>query len=101
MTSRALQGQRIDGRYDVTGILREDDDTAVFEATDARVGTRMEIEVLSARHDTWSPAARALELRAAMSAEVAHPAVVSPRDVGILDDGSPYVARARREGQTL
>lgn len=101
MTSRALEGKTIDGRYHVTTILREDRDTTVFEATDTRVGTRIEIEALSSGLDAWSRAARALELRAAMSAEIGHPVVVAPHDVGVLDDGSPYVARGLRGGLSL
>lgn len=100
-TSRALQGKTIDGRYHVAEILREGDGTTVFDALDTRVGTRLEIEVLDADDDAWTPAARALELRAAMSTEIAHPAVPVPRDVGLLEDGSPYVVRQRREGHSL
>lgn len=103
MTSRALTGKLLDARYHVARLLREDDttSTSIFEAMDVRVGTRLEIEVLSAEHEAWSPAARALELRAGLQAELAHPSIVAPRDVGVLEDGSPYVVRARREGHTL
>jgi eukaryotic-like serine/threonine-protein kinase len=91
----------VEGRYHVGEILRETGRTTVFDALDARVGTRLELEVLTADDDAWSPSARALELRAAMNAEIAHPAVPLPRDVGLLEDGSPYVVRPRREGHTL
>jgi serine/threonine protein kinase len=46
-------------------------------------------------------AARAVELEASASAEIDHPVVVAPRDVGVLTDGTPYVVRASREGTSL
>lgn len=82
-------------------VVRVTEATTIFDALDTRVGARLEIETLSAESAAWSPAARALELRAALCAEIEHAVVVAPRDVGLLEDGSPYVVRARREGQTL
>jgi eukaryotic-like serine/threonine-protein kinase len=101
MTSRALEGKLIAGRYHVLGILRASEASTVFDATDTRVGTRLEVEVVADGLDAWSPAARAIELRAELSAAIDHPAIVAPRDVGLLDDNSPFVVRPRREGESL
>lgn len=101
MTSRALHGKVIDGRYRVTEVLRVSVSTTVYEAMDMRLSTHVEVEVLGDEHDAWSPAARAIELRAAISAEIGHRAIVAPRDAGLLDDGTPFVVRPRRDGQTL
>jgi eukaryotic-like serine/threonine-protein kinase len=99
--SRALTGRMLAERYLVGALLRETDIGTQFRGEDTRTGCAINIDVLRDGLDGESNAARILELDANTSCEIDHPNVVTPRDVGALEDGSPYVITNHRAGETL
>lgn len=100
-TTRALWGSILHDRYAVAEFSRESEATTFFRGMDTRIGCPVEIEVLHAGIGAASPEACALRARAMQSSRVRHPNVVTPRDMGVLDDGTPFVVTARFDGVTL
>jgi len=101
LTTRALWGSILHGRYAVAELSRESETTTFFRGEDTRIGYPVEIEVLHAGMQASGAEAYALRARAMLSSRVRHPNVVTPRDVGVLDDGTPFVVTTRFDGVTL
>src|SRR5690349_14359653 len=101
LESMAKVGDTLGGRYLLTATARETKSTITLRAHDLRIGCEVDVEVLRAGHSARSRPAKQLELDAQLASEIAHPIVLAPRDVGVEDDGTPYVVTARPRGETL
>jgi serine/threonine-protein kinase len=73
----------------------------VYAAEDVRIGAAVTIEVLREGLGNGSLPARAFHRRAKLSCRVHHPNVLSPHDIGKLDDDSAFVVTKRIEGDLL
>lgn len=100
-SQRALEGRTLANRYLVVAPLRHGPSTLTYRATDLRLGRDVEVEVTRSEDGPASPASRALAIDAQLAAEIAHPSVVAPSDIGVLADGSPFVVFARPDSTTL
>ena len=99
--TRALEGSVLEGRYLVGQPSREGETWTEHRALDTRTNTEVDIRVVRAGLGPESRAASALGLEAVVASEVRHPNVLAPRDVGILDDTTPYLVLARHDAETL
>jgi serine/threonine-protein kinase len=99
--TRALTGKLLAQRYLVGELSRETAVSTQFVGEDTRTGSPINIDVVREGLGAESVAARALELEAMTACEIRHPNVVTPRDVGVLEDGSPFVITTRFSGETL
>jgi serine/threonine protein kinase len=101
LATRALTGKLLAQRYLVGELSRQTDGTTEFRGADTRTGGAVDIHVVREGLGANSHAARLLELDAMIASEIRHPNVPAPRDVGVLEDGSPFVITTRFEGETL
>lgn len=101
MDRDALTGTMIEGRYVFGRLLCEGPTTNVYAAEDVRIGAAVTIEVLREGLGNGSLPARAFHRRAKLSCRVHHPNVLSPHDIGKLDDDSAFVVTKRIEGDLL
>ncbi len=97
----AKVGDTLGGRYLVTATVRETRSTVTLRAIDLRIGCEVDVEVVRAGIGPRTRSAQRLELDAQLASELAHPIVLPPRDLGVEDDGAPYVVTARPKGETL
>lgn len=99
--TRALKGKMLGQRYLVGELQMETDVSTLFRGEDTRTGCAVSVHVV---RDGLGPASNAwqtLELEASSACAIRHPNVVTPHDIGVLDDGSPYLVTARFGGETL
>ncbi len=99
--TRRLTGTMLANRYLVFESARETETTTEFRALDTRTGTSVDLHVLREGVSSASRAARSLEREAIVAAAIQHPNVVVPRDLGTLDDATPFVVTTRHGAEAL
>ncbi|MBS2017687.1 MAG: protein kinase [Deltaproteobacteria bacterium] len=99
--ARALTGTVLVARYLVGELAREGEGWTEFHALDTLTNAEVEVRVVRAGLGPDSRAAGALALEAVVSSEVRHPSVLAPRDVGMLDDATPFLVTARHGAESL
>lgn len=99
LSAAASLGAFGQGRYELTGVLGQGGMGVVYEARDHQLGRRVAIKVLtqalSARHR------ERFDREAAVTARIRHPAVVQVFDVGVSQQGQPYLVLELVEGTCL
>lgn len=99
--ARALTGRVLGERYLVGELAREGEGWTEFQALDTITNAEVEVRVVRAGLGPESRAAGALALEAVVSSEVRHPSVLAPRDVGMLDDATPFLVTARHGAEPI
>jgi len=99
--TRALTGTTLARRYYVGNLSRETDVATQFHGEDKRTGRAINVDVVRADLGGESNASKTLELEAMTAGEIGHPNIVTPSDVGVLEDGSAFVITPRFTGETL
>jgi serine/threonine protein kinase len=96
-----LAGEVIAGRYQVRGLLGKGAMAQVFLALDKQTGDPVALKLLDARL-AKHPAVKARFLvEAKAAAQVAHPSIVRILDVGLRDDGAPWIVSEFLFGESL
>lgn len=98
---RPLVEKLIGGRYRVHGLIGEGGMGAVYEAEDGRSGDRVAVKVLHPEHVAKKDAESRLRHEARVVSSLGHPNICAIYDVGVLDDGSPYLVMERLRGSSL
>lgn len=94
-------GEVIAGRYQVRGLLGKGAMAQVFLALDQRTGEPVAVKVLDARF-VKNPDLRARFLvEAKAAAQITHPNIVRVLDVGLREDGAPWIATEYLFGESL
>ena len=97
---RSLTGTMLGRRYFVGEVARQTRASTRFRGEDTRTGVAVHIDVVREPRAGVDDA-RMGELDAMTSFHVRHPNVVTPRDIGLLAGGAPYVITDAQPGQTL
>ncbi|MCX7808395.1 MAG: serine/threonine protein kinase [Deltaproteobacteria bacterium] len=101
-----LKGQVLDGRYRINDILGIGGTSIAFDALRLSDGSHVVVKVLRPGFVDNPDLVRRLRREAEVARRVAHPAIVSVLDEGILSgfpgaDGSPYLVFERVWGESL
>lgn len=94
-------GDLIDGKYRLTGCLGEGGMGKVFEAVHEDIGKRVALKFLLAEYITDQKAVSRLQREARTAAAAGHHGIVDIHDIGVAEDGSPYLVMELLHGQSL
>jgi serine/threonine-protein kinase len=95
------QGTLIGERYQVRGLLGKGGMAQVFLAFDQKTKQPVAVKVMGTRHLADKRLVARFLQEAKAAAEVTHPGVVEVLDVGLADDGSPFLVMELLVGETL
>jgi len=96
-----LVGRTIGGRYRVRSVLGEGGMGTVFEAEHIALGRSVAVKVLHATQAAKKDSIRRFQQEARAAGAIGHPNICGVIDLGMLDDGSPYIVMERLIGETL
>lgn len=96
-----LTGQVVGGRYRIKGVLGEGGMGTVFDAEHLGLTREVAIKVLSPTQAKKKVAVKRFQQEARAAGGIGHPNICEVYDLGLLDDGSPYLVMEKLVGQTL
>ena len=96
-----LIGQTLGGRYKIKGVLGEGGMGMVFDAEHLGLSRQVAIKVLSPSQAKKRVAVKRFQQEARAAGAIGHPNICEVYDLGLLDDGSPYLVMEKLVGQTL
>jgi hypothetical protein len=96
-----LIGTTVAGRYLVKGVIGRGGMGVVLEALHAELGQAYALKVLGRQFVRDDAVVRRFIREARTVAQIGHPHIVAVHDLGVLEDGRPYLAMERVHGQTL
>ncbi len=96
-----LLGRTIDGRYAVKGVLGEGGMGTVYEAEHIGLGRSVAIKVLNAAQAKKHVAVKRFQQEARAAGAIGHSNICEVYDLGLLEDGSPYLVMEKLIGTTL
>jgi serine/threonine protein kinase len=96
-----LVGQVIDRRYRVFGVIARGGMGVVYDAIHVGLARPVAIKTLHARYANDKVALARFQNEAAVVGRFGHRNIVEVHDMGQLEDGSPYLAMERLEGDTV
>jgi hypothetical protein len=99
VTEALTQGARV-GPYTVGARIGAGASAVVFDATDAR-GQPVALKVLREDNASDAEAIARMQREAEVLRSVRHRAIVAVLDAGTLEDGRPWIALERAQGETL
>src|SRR6185369_199257 len=88
---RALIGQNVGGRYRVKGVLGEGGMGTVYDAEHLGLGRQVAIKVLNPSQAKKKVAVKRFQQEARAAGAIGHPNICEVYDMGLLEDGSPYL----------
>ena len=97
----ALIGETIGGRYRVNGVLGEGGMGTVYDAEHIGLGRQVAIKVLSPSQAKKRVAVKRFQQEARAAGAIGHPNICEVYDLGLLEDGSPYLVMEKLVGTTL
>lgn len=97
----AMIGRVIGERYGVTALIGEGGMGEVYEAKHLAIGRLVAIKVLNPGRAQDQEAISRLQHEARVAGTLGHPNICAIYDMGLLDDGSPYLVMERLHGETL
>jgi serine/threonine-protein kinase len=100
-TSRDLIAKTIGGKYVVRSVLGEGGMGTVFEAENLTIGRSVAVKVLHPNQARKKDAVRRFHQEARAAGAIGHPNICEVYDLGMLDDGSPYLVMEKLVGETL
>jgi serine/threonine-protein kinase len=98
---RELLGQTIGGRYRIRGVLGEGGMGTVYDAEHVGLSRQVAIKVLSPAQSKKRVAVKRFQQEARAAGAIGHPNICEVYDLGLLDDGSPYLVMEKLVGETL
>ncbi len=98
---RVLIGKKISDKYIVRSVLGEGGMGTVFEAEHIAIGRSVAVKVLHPQQARKKDAVRRFHQEARAAAAIGHPNICEVHDLGMLDDGSPYLVMEKLIGETL
>ncbi|MBX3200457.1 MAG: protein kinase [Labilithrix sp.] len=99
--NRELFGQTVGGRYRIKGVLGEGGMGTVYDAEHIGLSRQVAIKVLSPTQAKKRVAVKRFQQEARAAGAIGHPNICEVYDLGLLDDGSPYLVMEKLVGQTL
>lgn len=96
-----LIGRTVSDRYMVKGVLGEGGMGTVYEAEHLGLGRSVAIKVLSPTQAKKRVAVKRFQQEARAAGAIGHPNICEVYDLGLLDDGSPYLVMEKLVGSTL
>jgi eukaryotic-like serine/threonine-protein kinase len=98
---RELIGRTVGDRYKIKGVLGEGGMGTVYDAEHLGLGRHVAIKVLSPTQAKKRVAVKRFQQEARAAGAIGHPNICEVYDLGLLDDGSPYLVMEKLVGQTL
>lgn len=99
--STRIAGAIFGERYEVRGFIGKGAMARVYLATDTQTGASVAVKVLEAQH-TKVPRTKARFIQEAKAAAmIEHPNIVKVLDIGLREDGSPYLVMEYLFGEPL
>lgn len=99
--ARDMLGHTVGGRYQIRGILGEGGMGTVYDAEHIGLGRFVAIKVLNPSQAKKRVAVKRFQQEARAAGAIGHPNICEVYDMGLLDDGSPYLVMEKLVGQTL
>ena len=99
--ARDMIGHTVGGRYQIRGILGEGGMGTVYDAEHVGLGRHVAIKVLNPSQAKKRVAVKRFQQEARAAGAIGHPNICEVYDMGLLDDGSPYLVMEKLIGQTL
>ena len=96
-----LVGQVLDRRYRVFGVIARGGMGVVYDAIHVGLARPVAIKTLHARYANDKVALARFQNEAAVVGRFGHRNIVEVHDMGLLEDGSPYLVMERLEGDTV
>jgi serine/threonine-protein kinase len=96
-----LLGQRIDGRYLVQGVLGRGGMGVVYDGLHEQLNRQVAIKVLGAGISGDPVAVKRFLREAQTASQLTHGNIVDVSDIGVLDDGRPYLVMPKVQGIDL
>jgi serine/threonine-protein kinase len=97
MATQALLG----GRYRLESIAGHGGMATVFEAYDTVLDRAVAVKLLQHRHDASGVVEERFRREALAEASLVHPNIVAVHDIGVHEDGRPYIVMDFVEGRSL
>ncbi|EYF07330.1 serine/threonine-protein kinase [Chondromyces apiculatus] len=94
-------GQIVGGRYQMRGLIGAGAMAEVFLAQDKTTGDPVAVKLLNARHLKDPMKKARFMLEATAGAKIVHDNVLKVLDVGLRDDGAPYLVMEYLSGESL
>ncbi|AKT41720.1 serine/threonine-protein kinase [Chondromyces crocatus] len=94
-------GMVVGGRYQVRGLIGAGGMAEVFLAQDKTTGDPVAVKILNARHLKDPMKKARFMLEATAGAKIRHDNVLEVLDVGLRDDGAPYLVMEYLSGESL
>ena len=98
---RNLLGKRIGGKYIVRSILGEGGMGTVYEAEHVAIGRAVAVKVLHPSQARKKVSVKRFHHEARAAGAIGHPNICEVYDMGLLEDGSPYLVMEKLGGHTL
>ncbi len=96
-----LLGLTLGGRYAVQGILARGGMGVVYDAFDTVLGRRVAVKSLHRRYAGDRVAISRFQQEALVAGRLGHPNIVEVFDLGVQDDGTPWLVMERLDGETV
>ena len=96
-----LRGSTIENRYRVGAPIGVGGTAVVFEATRLSDGASLVVKTLRPQFAHNADLERRLRREEEVARRVPHPGIVPVRDIGLLEDGSPYIIIERMYSESL
>jgi eukaryotic-like serine/threonine-protein kinase len=96
-----LIGRTVSERYMIRGVLGEGGMGTVYEAEHMGLGRQVAIKVLNPSQAKKRVAVKRFQQEARAAGAIGHPNICEVYDLGLLDDGSPYLVMEKLIGTTL
>jgi serine/threonine-protein kinase len=96
-----LTGQTIGARYRIRGVLGEGGMGTVYDAEHLGLARHVAIKVLSPAHAKKRVSVKRFQQEARAAGAIGHPNICEVYDLGLLEDGSPYLVMEKLVGYTL
>jgi serine/threonine-protein kinase len=98
---RELINSIVGGRYRIRGVLGQGGMGTVYDAEHLGLSREVAIKVLSPSQAKKRVAVKRFQQEARAAGAIGHPNICEVYDLGLLDDGSPYLVMEKLTGQTL
>jgi eukaryotic-like serine/threonine-protein kinase len=96
-----LVGRLLHDRYRILGVIAKGGMGMVYDAIHIGLRRRVAIKTLRAQYAHSKTAIARFHNEAAVAGKFGHPNIVEVYDLGVLEDGTPYLVMERLEGETV